>query len=548
MRDLSASYWFTAGDSVRVVADDVEKAGFNLQDRVGTVVSTWEKCDVDPTCCCAEMVDPNMAVRVEFQGTEEDPTATTVGNNGATSSFIHYFGEDELIKVKELKPVPIVMHFTTWEEFNPFHPIHEGLFSYNPEEEEIIMEEEIRMDEMEIELEIEMEMEMESEAREMDYLQSIGRMPGNNMYSYEFFPELIEEENMYEPFIFDGRSWVDNLQVFSYAPDLPLLPEELIEEELMMNYRGPFIFDGRNWADRLQGFARSFFPALGPASEEEEIFRAEEEDIIDTIAEEEDIIAEEEEAMEKEYSNGQNYYESELPALGPATLGSDDNGEVMNAFSNGENENYYEPAADQEETVNGAYALSQSTPGDDTYNSYDTSSQSTATDGTYNSYETPGQSTTTNDGTYNAYGQQLQPQQQHNKNDGTNNNLYGQQQQQQQQNQNDGTISNSYGQQPQQQQQLQPGTDNNSFPFNGMSCGAFKMDQIQSNSQLPRGIFSYDPSSQQQQDTSSQNWFLSAHLGTGDAATVQLHTVIIFSNKYFYYLFSLNNIYLYWIW
>lgn len=94
MRDRSASYWFTVGDTVRVVADDVEKAGFNLHHRVGRVVQTWEKCDVDPTCCCAEQVDLNMAVRVEFNGTESDPSV-------AGTSFLHYFGEIELIQVKE---------------------------------------------------------------------------------------------------------------------------------------------------------------------------------------------------------------------------------------------------------------------------------------------------------------------------------------------------------------------------------------------------------------------------------------------------------------
>ena len=93
MRDASASYWFQVGDSVRVVADDVEKAGFNLQNRVGRVVETWEKCDVDPTCCCAEQVDINMAVRVEFQGTEADETK-------AGTSFMHYFAEEELVKTE----------------------------------------------------------------------------------------------------------------------------------------------------------------------------------------------------------------------------------------------------------------------------------------------------------------------------------------------------------------------------------------------------------------------------------------------------------------
>jgi hypothetical protein len=93
MRDLSASYWFKVGDSVRVV-DDVPKAGVNLRNRRGKVLETWEKCDVDPTCCCAEQVDMGMAVRVEFEGTEAEET-----EEGA--SFYHYFAEEELQKIQE---------------------------------------------------------------------------------------------------------------------------------------------------------------------------------------------------------------------------------------------------------------------------------------------------------------------------------------------------------------------------------------------------------------------------------------------------------------
>jgi hypothetical protein len=91
MRDHSASYWFQVGDLVKVV-DDVPKAGINLKNRQGKVVETWEKCDVDPTCCCAEQVDLGMAVRVTFEGTESDETASS-------ESFFHYFAESELEKV-----------------------------------------------------------------------------------------------------------------------------------------------------------------------------------------------------------------------------------------------------------------------------------------------------------------------------------------------------------------------------------------------------------------------------------------------------------------
>ena len=94
MRDLSASYWFKVGQQVKVV-DDVYKAGANLRGRQGTVISTFEKCDVDPTCCCAEQVDLGMAVQVEFSGSETDET------NIEGMTFVHYFAEDELLEVKE---------------------------------------------------------------------------------------------------------------------------------------------------------------------------------------------------------------------------------------------------------------------------------------------------------------------------------------------------------------------------------------------------------------------------------------------------------------
>lgn len=104
MRDRSCAYWFQVGDAVRVVTTGVEKDGVDLRGRVGRVVETWEKCDVDPTCCCAEQVDPDMAVRVEFfPGTllpNDDDNGPT-----AASSFRHYFAESELEKVVDDKPV-----------------------------------------------------------------------------------------------------------------------------------------------------------------------------------------------------------------------------------------------------------------------------------------------------------------------------------------------------------------------------------------------------------------------------------------------------------
>jgi hypothetical protein len=103
MKDRSCSYWFQVGDSVRVISTEVQKNGVNLYHRVGMVMETWEKCNVDPTCCCAEQVDPNMAVRVAFDGglimtqpQQQDHDDDT--QKQKQSSFCHYFAESELEK------------------------------------------------------------------------------------------------------------------------------------------------------------------------------------------------------------------------------------------------------------------------------------------------------------------------------------------------------------------------------------------------------------------------------------------------------------------
>lgn len=104
MRDASCAYWFNVGDKVKVTSS-VTKAGVDLIGRVGDVIQTWEKCDVDPTCCCAEFVDDNFAVTVKFNG-KIDPASVTATGEGFIKgididTFTHYFNEDELVKVKE---------------------------------------------------------------------------------------------------------------------------------------------------------------------------------------------------------------------------------------------------------------------------------------------------------------------------------------------------------------------------------------------------------------------------------------------------------------
>lgn len=129
MRDTSASYWFQAGDAVRVSSDQVCKAGTNLHGRIGVVRETWEKCDVDPTCCCAEQVDRHMAVRVEFDGSEDD--AASPG-----CSFTHYFAEDELVKVPVDRDDPVAFDGMSCKEFKlgqlQLDSQKRGLSSFDP--------------------------------------------------------------------------------------------------------------------------------------------------------------------------------------------------------------------------------------------------------------------------------------------------------------------------------------------------------------------------------------------------------------------------------
>lgn len=90
--DHSSATVFKVGDEVTVV-EDVMKAGKNLRGRSGEVIDTWETCDVDPTCCCAEWVDDGLSVHVRFVAEEN----ALFANN----TFIHYFAESELVMKQE---------------------------------------------------------------------------------------------------------------------------------------------------------------------------------------------------------------------------------------------------------------------------------------------------------------------------------------------------------------------------------------------------------------------------------------------------------------
>ncbi len=106
MRDMSSANVFNIGDKVKVVSS-VLKAGVELKGKVGVVQETWEKCDVDPTCCCAEFVDENFAVYVKFSNSRQVSVIDSLNETspgrvviaGLDDSFTHFFAEDELVKV-----------------------------------------------------------------------------------------------------------------------------------------------------------------------------------------------------------------------------------------------------------------------------------------------------------------------------------------------------------------------------------------------------------------------------------------------------------------
>ena len=134
LRDRSSTTWFQTGDKVLVI-DDVEKMHTSLKGRRGTVIETWEKCEVDPTCCCAEQVDPGMAVRVQFQGSLEE------GDRLDNATFFdHYFAEAELLKVDSLcETNPAPFDGMSCVDFKLGQLAHGGqlprsIFSYEPEQ------------------------------------------------------------------------------------------------------------------------------------------------------------------------------------------------------------------------------------------------------------------------------------------------------------------------------------------------------------------------------------------------------------------------------
>lgn len=80
MKDSStASTYMTVGSRVRVCKDvwhnPVHSMRFNANGLVGTVTSIWDKCEVDPHCCCAELAH-EAPIEVSFAA---DPSNGAMG-------------------------------------------------------------------------------------------------------------------------------------------------------------------------------------------------------------------------------------------------------------------------------------------------------------------------------------------------------------------------------------------------------------------------------------------------------------------------------------
>lgn len=96
MRDAStASTFFSVGDKVKIVKDVWHRPqslpSFNSFDLEGTVCEVWEKCEVDPHCCCAELAF-DAPIQVRFFGNQY---------NSDMDNWTAHFAMDEIQVVKK---------------------------------------------------------------------------------------------------------------------------------------------------------------------------------------------------------------------------------------------------------------------------------------------------------------------------------------------------------------------------------------------------------------------------------------------------------------
>jgi hypothetical protein len=97
MRDGStAAVYFQIGDKVKITEDVMHqpksKPAFSSKGLEGRIKDIWEKCEIDPHCCCAELAT-DAPIEVEF---ENDLYYGTGENNGIWTG---HFAADEIQKV-----------------------------------------------------------------------------------------------------------------------------------------------------------------------------------------------------------------------------------------------------------------------------------------------------------------------------------------------------------------------------------------------------------------------------------------------------------------
>ena len=96
MRDGStASVFFAIGDRVKIVKDVWHRPKslppFTSIEMIGTVCDIWEKCEVDPHCCCAELAF-DAPVQVRFAGSQYDAD---------TDNWTAHFALDEICLIEK---------------------------------------------------------------------------------------------------------------------------------------------------------------------------------------------------------------------------------------------------------------------------------------------------------------------------------------------------------------------------------------------------------------------------------------------------------------
>jgi hypothetical protein len=97
MRDGStASVYFSVGDNVMVKTDVWHQPKrlprFSSKGLVGVVVDVWDKCEVDPHCCCAELAF-DAPIEVKFIGKQYDEDS---------ESWTAHFAVDEIERIPAL--------------------------------------------------------------------------------------------------------------------------------------------------------------------------------------------------------------------------------------------------------------------------------------------------------------------------------------------------------------------------------------------------------------------------------------------------------------